>query len=229
MPTINDSEFGEIVIRRHHNASRTAISIAPDGRLRITTPARASLMSIKLLVKSSRLEIRELLGKHVNSKKYDKNQQIGKSHSLVIQSGPYSKVDLVGTKIIVSVAPDEDIVSPVFQQQIRQVIIKALRKEAKSYLPRRLKYLADNHGFDYKTVKLTHASSRWGSCSSQGTISLNIALMRLPHELIDYVLMHELCHTRQMNHSNLFWSELEAIDSDYKQHRRELKKYTPNI
>lgn len=230
MPVITDPEFGEIVVRRHSTASRIALRVAPDGRLRASVPRGVPTVAVKLLVKTSRGEIRQLLSHHHADNRYDSDRAIGKSHALVISRGSTAtKITMVGTKIIVNLAEGDDITSLDNQATIRQIVIKALRKEAKSYLPRRLRYLAEEHGFTYDAVKLTHASSRWGSCSSSGTISLNIGLMQLPFELIDYVLIHELSHTRQMNHSPEFWRQVGAIDPSYIQHRRELKKRTPNV
>lgn len=134
-----------------------------------------------------------------------------------------------GQQIIASLSPDDQLRDPHVVRIIRDAVIDALRLEAKSYLPKRLAFLASSGGFTYQKVRFSHASGRWGSCSSNGTISLNIALMKLPFELIDYVLIHELSHTVEMNHSSEFWSLVENADPQYKVHRRELKKQTPSI
>lgn len=230
MPTITDSEFGEIVVKKQGLAKNISLRVAPDGRLRVTMPSYAPLLAAKTVIKTSRLQIRKLLDQHQSQFSYTKDQQIGKSHSLIISStAGATTVKTASTRIIASINENEDIAAAANQQFIRQKIIAALRKEAKSYLPRRLSFLAEEHGFSFKRTKITHASSRWGSCSSTGTISLNIGLMNLPFELIDYVIIHELCHTRHMNHSASFWREVARFDPGYKIHRAELKKYSPHI
>lgn len=230
MPTITDSEFGEIVVKKQGLAKNISLRIAPDGRLRVTMPTYAPLLTAKTVIKTSRLQIRKLLDQHQSQFSYTKDRQIGKSHSLIIRSTTgTTTVKTAGTRIIASINENEDIAAATNQQLIRQKIVATLRKEAKSYLPRRLSFLAEEHGFSFKRTKITHASSRWGSCSSTGTISLNIGLMNLPFELIDYVIIHELCHTRHMNHSASFWREVAQFDPGYKIHRAELKKYSPHI
>lgn len=155
---------------------------------------------------------------------------IGKSHHLAVLStrGALTVVRH-GQAILVHLPEDEHLNSPKVITEVREHIQAALRLEAKNYLPRRLKYLAAELGCTYTKVRFSHASGRWGSCSSNGTISLNIALMKLPHELIDYVLVHELSHTKQMNHSQEFWKLVAAGDPNYKHHRRELKQHSPTI
>ena len=98
-----------------------------------------------------------------------------------------------------------------------------LRKQAWEYLPYRLKELAQKHGFQYNEVKIRKSKTRWGSCSIRSNINLSIYLMILPKHLIDYVLLHELCHTIEMNHSTAFWKLLDQhTNNQAKTLRKEL-------
>jgi predicted metal-dependent hydrolase len=227
--SIQDDEFGEIDVRRIKTARAIKVGVTPAGKLRATMPPRAPLYLLKRLVKDSRSEVRALLERHVPKNHYESGMQIGKSHSLLIMNGPSLNIAVQKTVITLALPDDIELSHPEVQQLIRQQVIKSLRKEAKSYLPRRLKTLANTHGYQYERVRFSHASTRWGSCSTSGTISLNIALMRLPFELIDYVLIHELCHTQQMNHSPSFWRLVEAADPSYLEHRKRMKLETPTI
>lgn len=112
------------------------------------------------------------------------------------------------------------------QELTKKVITEVLRMEAKSYLPHRLKQLSILHGFEYGKVTIRNTKSRWGSCSSKNNISLSIRLMYLPDHLIDYVLLHELCHTREKNHGPNFWKLLDSVsEGNSKTLSKELKKY----
>jgi len=231
MPVITDEEFGEIVLRRSARASQVRIRVAPDGRLRASLPLYAPVFLVKRLVKSSRAQLRAMLEEYQGPQGFEHGMQIGKSHTLIIRAGGERKVVIKrhGQQIIVTIPEGSDESSPVIQRSIRDEVIAAYKLEAKSYLPKRLAFLADKHGFSYEKVRFSHASGRWGSCNSNGTISLNIALMKLPFELIDYVLVHELSHTLQMNHSEAFWNLVAQADPHYKVHRRTLKNETPSI
>ena len=102
----------------------------------------------------------------------------------------------------------------------------ALRRKAQTVLPTRLAKLAELHGFQYSGVRIRKSRSRWGSCSTKKAINLSLYLMLLPEHLIDYVLLHELCHTVQMNHSPAFWSLLDrCTQNKAKELRREIRKY----
>ena len=103
--------------------------------------------------------------------------------------------------------------------------VAELRKQAKAYLPGRLAELAAQHGFSYNQVRIKHNVSNWGSCSVKKNINLNLNLMRLPAELQDYVMLHELCHLKYMNHGKEFHALLESVCPNHKELRRQLRDY----
>lgn len=105
-----------------------------------------------------------------------------------------------------------------------------LRQKAIETLPLMLKSLALQHGFHYSSIKITKSKGRWGSCSSKGSINLSLYLMILPEHLIQYVLLHELCHTKEMNHSSKFWSLMNLVtNGKAKELRKELRKFSKEI
>jgi hypothetical protein len=231
MPTIIDDEFGTISLRRSAHASHVRIRVAPDGRLKASLPLYAPIFLVKRLIKSSRAELRAMLSQHVGGTLFTDGMQIGKSHTLIVRPSSSSTVTIKrhAQQIVIQLPVSLELNSPTVQRAIRDEVIKALRLEAKSYLPKRLAFLANKYGFSYERVRFSHAGGRWGSCSTSGTISLNIALMKLPFELIDYVVIHELSHTVEMNHSQEFWRLVSVGDANYKSHRTSLKEYTPSI
>ncbi len=229
MPTITDEEFGKITVRRSARATQVRLRVAPDGTLRASMPVYAPLFLLKRLIKSSRAQLRQMIEQARPITAYYDGQQIGKSHTLIVHPAATLSITRKKQRIIVHLPPSKTLVDGDVVRAIRDASIAALRLEAKSYLPKRLKYLAAQHGFTYNTVRFSHASSRWGSCNSEGTISLNIALMKLPFEQIDYVLIHELSHTIEMNHSDRFWQIVSQADPNYRQHRTALKQEAPSI
>jgi len=99
------------------------------------------------------------------------------------------------------------------------------RAEARRKLVGRLNELCERYGFTYNKVFMRNQRTRWGSCSAKNNINLNMKLVRLPDEMIDYVLLHELVHTRIKNHTNEFWAELNRLVGDAKAKNRRLKEY----
>ena len=99
------------------------------------------------------------------------------------------------------------------------------RKVARKVLCRRIGELAQLHNFVYNRISIRKQKSRWGSCSSKDNINLNANLLHLPSELMDYVLLHELVHTRVKNHSKDFWDELETVVPNARQIDKKLKDY----
>ena len=228
MPIINDKEFGDITIRRSAKSSSMRVSIAPNGTLRVSAPSYAPLFMVKRMIASSREELRLLRNRHPKLELRD-GMSIGKSHSLLVRPETALRVTRQQQQIIVHLPADKNLSDDDVVAATRVQIIAALRREAKHYLPKRLDYLASQHGFSYKSVRFSHASGRWGSCNHLKAISLNIALMNLPFELIDYVIIHELSHTVHLDHSAAFWQMVATADPDFKAHRKLVKAYSPSV
>ena len=104
---------------------------------------------------------------------------------------------------------------------------KSVNKQAaKEFLGVRIKELADKFGFVYNKVTIRNQKTRWGSCSGKNNINLNMKLMNIPNHLIDYVILHELVHTKVKNHSPFFWGSLDIYVGKAKAIDKELKKYS---
>ena len=101
---------------------------------------------------------------------------------------------------------------------------KKLKRRAEEILSARLRHFNAIYGFRFKSVKIRNQSSRWGSCSSSGSINFNYRLILLDQELIDYVVVHELCHLREMNHSPAFWKIKKKSIPNYKVLKKKLAR-----
>ncbi|MDR1592639.1 MAG: M48 family metallopeptidase [Prevotellaceae bacterium] len=126
-------------------------------------------------------------------------------------------------------APDVDFDNPDTQRVFKRVLTHFLKIEAKRYLPTRLRKFAAEHQFSVKDVKISSAVQRWGSCNANKVINLSCYLMMLPSELIDLVLLHELCHTVEMNHSDHFYALLRKLAPQHDRLTGELKNISLNI
>lgn len=102
--------------------------------------------------------------------------------------------------------------------------IKLLADKALEVIPMRVEYFANIMGVTYGNITIRNQKTRWGSCSSKGNLNFNCLLMLAPSEILDYVVVHELCHRKQMNHSKVFWLEVEKVLPDYKESIEWLKE-----
>ncbi len=228
MPSFHDQVLGKVIVSRGRSAKYVRLGVTTAGDIKVSAPLFTPMYFIKNFVKKSRTEVSQMITKYRSQ--YTQSETIGKSHSLAItSSNEPSHVSYKKPHILVNLHTNDDILNEAIQSEIRAMVVKALRIEAKAYLPRKVQHIASTYGFEYRNLRFSHAKGRWGSCNNDGTISLNIALMKLSFELIDYVIIHELAHTRYLNHSAEFWDQVENCDPDYKTHRKVLKNHSPHI
>ncbi len=109
-------------------------------------------------------------------------------------------------------------------KQLTEEEIQKLAEKALEVIPKRVAYYAKQMGVTYGRITIRNQKTRWGSCSSKGNLNFNCMLMLLPPEIQDYVVVHELCHRKEMNHSSRFWAEVEKVLPDYQTRRKWLKE-----
>ena len=109
------------------------------------------------------------------------------------------------------------------EKRLTQAEIEDLAEKALEDIPKRVKYYSNILGVSYGRITIRNQKTCWGSCSGKGNLNFNCLLMLTPPDIRDYVVVHELCHRKEMNHSKAFWKEVENVLPDYRESRRWLK------
>lgn len=223
----DDEIIGRVHIRRSGKAKCVGIRIK-EGNVILTIPQRQRVEDGIRFLQSKRDWILPRLEKR-QVVIFDENTTFRTfTFELKITKSPLSsfRFKLTPDLLTILCPQQRDIRSEESQSIIREGIEKAMRIAAKQFLPKQLALLAGKHRFSYSGVTIRSSKTRWGSCSSRGNISLSYFLMTLPGELIDYVLLHELCHTKEMNHSSRFWKLMDLVtDNNSEELRTKLKKH----
>ncbi len=107
----------------------------------------------------------------------------------------------------------------------KQALEKRYRQAAAEYIPQRVAYYHRFTGGTYQRITIRAQRTRWGSCSSRGTLSFNYRLMLAPPKILDYVVVHELCHLEHIDHSRAFWNAVEQVMPDYRECKKWLREH----
>lgn len=211
-------------------ASRSVrLSVTPEGEARVSIP-RWSAYAVGLSFAVSRLAW--IQAQRPVAPLLANGQRVGKAHRLFfVAQENADKVSsrVAQTEVTVTYPTQLEVDSPEVQDTAKRAVIRALRAEAESLLPKRLNDLAMQHGFSYGSVSIKQMKSRWGSCDRDRNIVLNLFLVQLPWEQIDYVLLHELTHTEVLRHGPDFWQAMERILPEVKQLRKVVRSTQPLI
>jgi predicted metal-dependent hydrolase len=232
---INDKEFGPIEVVRSERSSRIRITIKPDS-LRLTLPTHASLKDGFSFLEEIRpkLKAKQQKLKQQKPSSFINEENPLKTLSFVtnVKASSRDKVffRLKDGILLIEYPETADAKSEKMQNAFKNGIDFFLRKEAKRLLVPRITQLAKKHNFFFKDVKIQSSKGRWGSCSSKKSINLSYYLLTLPAHLIDYVILHELCHTIEMNHGERFWALMDKVtDNKAKALRKEIKAHTTHL
>lgn len=229
---IEDAELGTITWKVNAKARRMTFRTKPEGVF-ATVPTGTTQKEVEKAIETLRPKLLKAKEKAKPKPLIDLNYRIDAEYfKLSLVSGNrerfLSHSELGEMRIICP--PNADFNDTGLQEWLKKVIVEALRRNAKIVLPPRLYMLSMKHGLPYEQLKINSSKGRWGSCSAKKHINLSCYLMLLPSHLIDYVLLHELAHTKEMNHSEKFWALLDKLtDGKAKALRKELMQFNINI
>lgn len=225
---IEDKDFGRIVVGTRRGARNITMRVKPEGLFVTVAPYTKKERVLEvleqfredLLERYRKVSAKPIgLGFHIEAECFRLSLEPGRLKCFTVR-----RTDAGETKIY---CPENtDFSSKEVQELVRGAILRALKKAASEHLPPVLEAWAKRYGLAYRKVRITGAKSRWGSCTSSGTISLSCYLMLVPSHLMDYVMLHELAHTREMNHGPRFWELLDAMTAGHARRlRQELRAF----
>lgn len=235
MEVVRLEGVGDIRIRRGVHIKYLRIRMAPGRGVWVSVPYGVSGKQVLNFLEENRQWI---LDHRKSMEVYEQDTGVGlkvgaeirtHDHLLKIVASEQAKPSYKIENQTVTVFIPERIDFGKVEGIVQQFLIEIYTLEARRYLPQQLKKYAEQFGFRYGRLTFRNNISNWGSCSAEDNISLNIKLMKLPDELIDYVVLHELCHTVEKNHGPAFWKLMGKVCPDYARRRARLRKYNTRI
>lgn len=235
MDVIELEGVGEIRVLRSANIKYLRIRMAPGRGIWVSVPHGVSRRQTEKFLEENREWI---IQNRKNMEIYEEDTGVGlkigaeiktKFHVLRIEHTDALKpaYRIEQQTIILSIPRQVEFKR--IEALAKQFLLDIYKMECKQYLPGRVKFWAEKYGFRYGRLSFRDNVSNWGSCSFENNISLNIKLMKLPDEIIDYVILHELCHTVEKNHSAAFWRLVGKVCPDYARLRGRLRKYNTRV
>jgi len=219
--------IGPVTFFRNRKSKNMKITVKPDHSVLLSFPFFVSDKEVLSFLARNENWIQKQQEKVRSDQKMVQEGTVIKTklHQVEIKRGKENgKVEVKDDLVTMFVHDPENDTIRIY---LENLLTKIYRYEAHNLLPPRLKDLARQHGFTYNKITIRNNKRNWGSCSPANNISLNLQMMKLPDKLIDYILLHELVHTRIKNHGERFWQELNRLtDNKARELAREVKKYS---
>lgn len=214
---IVDKDLGEIRLVKNARAKRIIVR-KKDDYLQLTYPPSVSMSFVEKTIRDMKPRLMLLVEKQTARIFFTPDIEFKTfSFTLKLITGTSTKNYYMSLKegvLSISCPAGTDYNDSTVQSTIKSFVEKALRYEANRLFPAKVKLFAERYGFKYTEVKINKSRTRWGSCSSKKTINLSFYCMLLPEHLVDFVILHELCHTVEMNHGERFWQLLDKVSDD---------------
>jgi predicted metal-dependent hydrolase len=232
MSTVRYAEgIGTVTLRRNRRARRFGIRVTMFDGVLVTVPWFASYAGAMEAVERNRRWILRQMHRVGEQERRQlgsaaEGGYVTRMHRLLVEQDEIETTTVrVRSGVIAVRCPRALHVDSIpVRRAIQSGILAAYRIEARAYLPGRVRELAGRHGFTYRRLFIKDLRSRWGSCSVVNNINLAVQLMRLSDDLVDYVILHELAHTKVKNHSPGFWALLDQVSGDARELDRRLRK-----
>lgn len=229
---INIEGVGVVEFVSSRNARSISIQVKPFAPVKVVIPHYSSLSDAERFLKTKLDWLRKTVAKKNKAEReftvFDTSTEFTTvDHKLVILPEERKNINILVKNGIIQIKYPihVDVKHPLVQQCIRKGIEEAWRIEANKYLPVRTHELAKKFGLKFKSISVRNSKTRWGSCSVKNNITLSIHCIRLPQQLIDYVILHELVHTIHKDHSDKYHRELERVLPGEKELSKEIGKY----
>jgi predicted metal-dependent hydrolase len=222
-----ENESIEYHVRRSEDATEPRIDVGIN-EITVVIPEKADINPEQLLSENSAWVVSkkrkfEQYREEVPDREFEPGEvfpYLGEDYELAVERR--SKADIIDGMIRIRQ-------SAVEQSSVKRALENFYKREARDHLTARVNYYAGEMDVEYKKLEIRNQRTKWGSCSTSGTLGLNWRLMMAPPEIVDYVVVHELAHLRESNHTQSFWAMVSKFDPQYQAHSRWLDKNSSRL
>lgn len=219
--------IGEILISKRSNSKHIKIRIV-GSKVTISIP---KWVPYKMAVKYAEKKKHWIIENTRVKTRFKSGLKIGKQHQLIINRSfnELIRTKITTTEIRISIPNNQNLLEDKVQLKIKKACEKALLYECEDLLTDKISELSALYNLEFNKLSFKRMKSRWGSCDANKNITINTHIIQLPYRIIEYVLIHELAHTKHMNHGSDFWQLIEKCIPDYKNFKKQLKTYAPEV
>lgn len=228
---MTNQAFDYEIVRSRRRSRTTSLSISADGQIKVNAPWWVHDLIIRKFIESKSDWIISKISQLKQRPQTKKNYQEGELHLYFGQSYPLhliKKTGIASPKLslendqFVCIVPAHHIQDKI-SKEVEKVFLRWYIDHGKQVIAEKVKKYSQITNLSYNRVVIKNVSSIWGSCSSKNNLNFNRKLIMAPHEVVDYVIIHEVCHLRHRNHGHSFWAMVRELDPLYKRHITWLK------